>query len=80
MNNNQKKLFNIACKIEKVLYSMGMSEFYKTTTYSSIIICLEKRTIGNYLIQELNSICETHENIDMSIFADNDNNLKIKIW
>lgn len=80
MNNNQKKLFNIACKIEKVLYSMGMSEFYKTTTYSSISICLEKRTIGNYLIQELNSICEIHENIDMSIFVDNDNNLKIKIW
>lgn len=40
MNNNQKKLFNIACKIEKILYSQGMSEFCKTTTYNSITICL----------------------------------------
>ena len=80
MNNNQKKLFNIACQIEKVLYSTGMSEFYKTTTYSSIIICLWKRTISNSLIQELNTICKTHDNIDIAIFVDNDGNLKIKIW
>jgi len=80
MNNNQKKLFNIACKIEKILYSQGMSEFYKTTTYSSVFICLWKQQINNYLIQELNTICKTHGNIDVSIFVDNDGNLKIKIW
>lgn len=80
MNNNQKKLFNIACQIEKVLYSTGMSEFYKTATYSSIIICLWKKSIGNYLIQELNTICKKHNNVDVYIFVDNDGNLKIKIW
>lgn len=81
MNNNQKKLFNIACKIEKVLYSQGMSEFYKTTTYSSIIIiCLWKKSIGNSLIQELDTICKKHNNVDVYIFVDNDGNLKIKIW
>lgn len=80
MNNNQRKLFNMACKIEKMLYDNGMSEFYKTTTYSSITICLWKRQINNYLIQELDVMCKTNNNLDVSIFVDNDGNLKIKIW
>jgi hypothetical protein len=80
MNNNQRKLFNVANKIEKLLYDGGVNEFYKTTTYYSITICLYKKQLGNTFIKQLNNIIETNNNLDMSIFVDNDGYLKLEIW
>lgn len=80
MNNNQKKLFNVANKIEELLYSEGMSEFYKTINWNSIILCLYKRQLNKYFIQELDTIIKSSNNIDVSIFVDNDGYLKMKIW
>jgi len=40
MNNNQRKLFNVANKIEKLLYDIGKNEFYKTTHFNSITYLL----------------------------------------
>lgn len=80
MNNNQKKLFNVANKIEKLLYSNGMSEFYKTTSYQTIILCLYKRQLNSYFIQELDTIIKSTNNLDIVIFVDDDGYLKLKIW
>lgn len=79
MNNNQRKLFNVACRIEKVLYDLGHSEFRKKATYSSIFIFLKDKRITNPLIEELEKIIRNN-NLDIEIFIGEENNLTIQIW
>lgn len=80
MNNHQKKLFNIANKIEKLLYDKGMLKFTKEVHYKSIDINLYQLylNIDHDFIEPLTEITVKY-NVNFKIFI-KESCLTLKIW
>jgi len=81
MNNNQKKLFNIVNKIEKILYDNGMTKFHKEINYSTCYIDLQSynRLYADWTILE--AACEIFikENMSWAIEL-KESRVVLKIW
>jgi len=78
MNNQQKKLFNIACKIEKLLYEhCGIKNFNKEVNFFNLIINTGKKELTWEFIEAFTDLIKK-ENINSLIFTDDHS--QIKIW
>ncbi len=75
MNNNQKKLFNIANRIEKLMYSCGVCDLNKRIAYSAIYISLNCRLTHNF-IEPLVEITKKY-NINFEIEFNTEPRIKI---
>lgn len=80
MNNQERKLFNIACKIEKLMYEHCYNHihFSKIMYHSHMIINTRRSDLSYKFIESFTDLTKK-DNINFSIFID-DNYLKIKIW
>lgn len=79
MNNQERKLFNIATKIEKLLYEhCSITFFNKTVTFNAIYINTDRKELEWDFIEPFTDLMKK-DNISFSIFADEENVLKIKI-
>ena len=81
MNNKERKLFNIACKVEKLLYEhCTIIYFSKEINYSNVIINSGRKTLNWEFIEGFTELTKK-ENINFHIqYNDDKYCLQIKIW
>lgn len=70
MTNNQKKLFNISNRIEKLLYDKGNSHFQKIVNYSNIIISTQNMTLDHNFIEKFVQEITVPYNVNFLFFID----------
>ena len=80
MNNQDRKLFNIACKIEKLMYEHcnNHKHFAKEVSWSKMIIDTRRSELCWEFIEAFGDLTKK-DNINFEIFT-SDDFLKIKIW
>ena len=80
MNNKQRKLFNVVCKIEKLLYEYVNVTFSKEVNYNNAIINTNRKTLNREFIENFTDLTKK-ENINFYIqYNDDKYCLQIKIW
>ncbi len=81
MNNKQRKLFNIVCKIEKLLYEyVNITNFSKEVNNNNTIINTNRKTLNREFIENFTDLTKK-ENINFYIqYNDDKYCLQIKIW
>ena len=80
MNNKQRKLFNVVCKIEKLLYEYVNVTFSKEVNYNNTIINTNRKTLNREFIENFTDLTKK-ENINFYIqYNDDKYCLQIKIW
>ena len=81
MNNQQRKLFNIATKVEKLLYDhCGIEFFSKQMSWNKVIINSGRKELGWEFLEPFVDLMKKDE-INFSILKVEDNTcLQIKIW
>lgn len=72
MNNKKRKLFNVTCKVEKLLHEvLGTSVFKKEFLFYRVEIDLNVRVLNSDLLLQLTQLL-TNENVKYR-FSCNDN-------
>lgn len=79
MNNNQKKLFNITNRIEKLLYDNGYRTFSKEFNYYSAIMDLKMTSINHNIIEPLITNITIPYKVNFK-FQIKEENLQLYIW
>lgn len=79
MNNQQKKLFNIVCATEKILFDRGAVKFHKTCGYNYIKMHFEETVQFDYIFLEAFTDLTKKENVVFNIYVVN-NCLELKIY
>lgn len=79
MNNQERKLFNIACKIEKLMYEYcsNHKHFSKEIYWNQMIIATRRKELCWEFIEAFTDLTKK-DNITFEIFT-SDDFLKIKI-
>lgn len=76
MNNNQKKLFNIANRIEKLMFDVGVCYMEKKVGYACIVINLNGCRLTRNFIEPLSEITKKY-NINFEIEFNTEPRIKI---
>jgi len=81
MNNQQRKLFNIATKVEKLLYEhCTIIHFSKEMNYRNVVIDSGRKTLNWEFIEAFTDLTKK-EDINFYIqYNDDKYCLQIKIW
>mgnify|MGYP000057652613 CR=1 FL=1 len=79
MNNQQKKLFNIANRIEKLMYEFGKKSFIKNVNYTNITISLQGIRLNHDFIEKLTEITVKYM-VNFEIMLNEANGFILRIW
>ena len=81
MNNQERKLFNIACKVEKLLYEHCIITFFsKEILWNKVIINSGRKELNWEFLEPFTDLTKK-EMINFSILKVEENTcLQIKIW
>lgn len=77
MNNYTRKLFNVANKIEKVMYNYGINSFEKEVNSYGIIIDIHGLNLTNFVLKQILDIVEKH---NCTFYIEYDEFMKLKIY
>ena len=78
MDNKQRKLLSISCKIEKILCSIGVTNFFKVMNCYSLDMTIQQSKLTWNFIEPLTDLTKK-ENINFEFFHENDK-FRLKIW